>query len=60
MEPIIIIRTEVHELKRQLQFRKTMLARRKDRFKEQLSADEWKVRELEAKVADLEKAEAGK
>lgn len=52
----IVIRTGLQELKRQLKFRKTMLERRKERIKEQLSGDEWKIRELAAKVAELEKA----
>lgn len=53
-----MIRTEHQELKRQLQFRKTMLARRKARLKEAISADEWRIKQLEAKVSGLEKQEA--
>jgi hypothetical protein len=57
---IVIVRTELAELKRQLAFRQTMLERRKARVKEQITADEWKIRELEAKIADRETQEAGK
>jgi Arc/MetJ-type ribon-helix-helix transcriptional regulator len=54
----VVIRTGLQELQRQLKFRKTMLERRKERVKESLAADEWKIRSLEAKVAERMKAEA--
>jgi chaperonin cofactor prefoldin len=57
---IVIVRTELAELKRQLAFRQTMLERRKARLKEQMSADEWKIKELQAKIAEHETQEAGK
>lgn len=50
----VIVRTGLQELQRQLRFRRTMLDRRKVRVREQLSADEWKIKELEAKIAELE------
>lgn len=55
---IVIVRTELQELKRQLAFRKTMLERRKARVKEQISADEWKIKELQAQITEAEGSQA--
>jgi hypothetical protein len=51
---IVIIRSGVQELRRQLSFRQTMLERRKIRLTEQLAADEWRIQELRKRLTLLE------